>query len=163
MHQDIDCFMLVAFPICQMTTSIDSLYKYTTTTSISILTLIQNYSYIPPRSPHHLVQQTHDSSSQISNLQSNMSFIATTKVENAAVSQTRQQWQSYYREKSNWRLAFFVGLPFTPVEVDPVLTECSCCVVAATSMLDASSICVAVQENNKCLMDPLTQIHIQHR
>ena len=45
-----------------MTTSIDSLYKYTTTTSISILTLIPCYSYIPPRSPHHLVQQTRDSS-----------------------------------------------------------------------------------------------------
>ena len=31
--------------------------------SILILTLIPCYSYIPPQSPHHLVQQTHDSSS----------------------------------------------------------------------------------------------------
>ena len=89
-----------------------------------------------------------------------MSLIVTEKLMYAA-NQTRQQWQSYYREKSNWRLAFFVGLPFTPVEVDPVLTECSCSVVAATSMSDASSICVAVQENHKCLVDPLTQIHTQ--
>ena len=157
MHQDIDCFMLVTFPIRQMTTSIDSLYKYTTTTSISILTLIQSYSYIPLPSPHHLVQQTHDSSSLNEQLSEQHVFYCNYKSKECC-SEPNQTIILPREVKLTLGL-----LPFTPDEVDPVLTECSCSEVAATSMSDASSICVAVQENHKCLMDPLTQIHTQHR
>ena len=96
MHQDIDqCFILVPSPICQMTTSIDSLYKYTTTTSISILTLIQCYmlySYTYLHSLHIILySKPMIVPAKISNLQSNMSLIVTTKVKNAAMNQTRQQ------------------------------------------------------------------------